>query len=382
MQSASIIMNNTIQEIYCDESGATGNNLLNNEQPFFTYASVAVNDNEATNCVEQVIKDYKIQGDELKGLNLLKFNKGRQAIKYILQKYQNQLKVAVFHKKFNLACKLYEHIFEPTIGANNTLFYNLGFHKFISNLLYLEFQQRGEYAEEIFADFENLMKTKDEKQTNYLFSSLFLPNISPILNIIRTFCICHRDTINQELNSLQDTGVGKWVLDLTHSALFSILAEWGQEFYQLNVFCDVAKPLQQYQGLLNVMIDQKDKLFMQLSGEQHPISFNLSSSIELVDSKNYPGIQIADVAAAACAFCYNKPFDKNAAEFKEYLPKIISPYSVIPELEDLNLDTLNAQRNFLLLEELVARSLNKEPLLEGIQEFIINATHYLYQNTD
>lgn len=68
------------QEIYCDESGFTGNNLLYPNQPFFTYASIAISNEEAAACVEELIKDYGVQGGELKGANLVKFNKGRKAV--------------------------------------------------------------------------------------------------------------------------------------------------------------------------------------------------------------------------------------------------------------------------------------------------------------
>jgi hypothetical protein len=40
-------------QIYCDESGFTGNRLLDADQPIFTFASVASNEEEAQFIVEK-----------------------------------------------------------------------------------------------------------------------------------------------------------------------------------------------------------------------------------------------------------------------------------------------------------------------------------------
>lgn len=296
----------TIQKIYCDESGFTGNNLLDAETPFFTYAAVAISQDEAKEFVDKVIKDYKVQSTELKFNKLIKYNRGKQAITHILKTFHEQMKVVVYDKKYSLACKFYEYVFEPTIASNSSLFYNLGFHKFIGNLLYLEFQQQNKYAEEIFADFYTLMKSKNYEETNYMFSSLLLPIISPMLDLIKTFCIYHRNTINEELDSLKGNGVGKWILDFTQTSLVTLLAEWGQEFQQLHVFCDESKPLQEQQEIFDAMLNKQDKIFMEVEGKEHPITFNLATQLQFVNSKTYPGIQIADVAAGIFAFVFQE----------------------------------------------------------------------------
>lgn len=374
----------TIQEIYCDESGFTGGNLLDAASPFFTYATVAVSQDEAKEFVDKVIKDYKVQSTELKFNKLIKYSRGKQAITYILKTFHEQTKVVVHHKKYSLACKFYEYVFEPTIASNNSLFYNLGFHKFISNFLYLEFQQETKYAEEIFTDFYTLMKSKDYEETKYMFSALVLPDISPMLDLIKTFCIYHRNTINEELDSLKGKGVGKWILDLTGVSLASLLAEWGQKYQQLQVFCDESKPLQEQPEVFNAMINRQDKIFIEVEGKEHPISFNLATQLEFVNSKTYPGIQIADVAAGTFAFVFQKNLKEKDAEYpdewKEYLVKSISGYSVLPNLTYLDVNQIAVKRNFLLLEELVERSVNKVPLLEGIAEFVSKITGYLYFN--
>jgi len=379
------IFRNQIQEIYCDESGFTGNNLLDEQTPFFAYSSVAVSNEEAKDYVQKIIKDYEVQAGELKFQKLIRYSRGRQVITHVLTTFSDRAKVTVHHKKYNLACKFYEYIFEPTIASKSSIFYDLGFHQFISHLLYLHFQSKSDYAEEIFKDFYELMKAKDNAGLAYLFSSLSLPNISPALDTIRSFCVHQRDVINEELDSLKGTGTGKWILDLTHSSLFSLLGEWGQEFNQMEVFCDVSKPLQEQTDIFQVMINRNEKLFVEFAGKQHAISFNLASIPQLVDSQSRPGIQVADVLAGAFAFTFRENSKSNyngyPKEWTPYLDKCISPYSVIPDSEEhLDWTKINVKRNYLILEELTERSIENASLLDGIEIFLAQITHYLCMN--
>ena len=80
--------------------------------------------------------------------------------------------------------------------------------------------------------------------------------------------------INKEIDSLRGSGAGKWILDLTDTALFTQLAEWGQRFHQLDVFCDESKPLDHNKELFTVMINRKEKLYNTLLDKKQPITFN------------------------------------------------------------------------------------------------------------
>lgn len=105
-----------LREIYCDESGFTGQNLLDPDQRFFAYGSVAISPEEATELVARTIRDSRLQGRELKGKNLLKNAPGRRAATSLLRELGNRSQVAVVHKRFALACKLFEYAFESLIS--------------------------------------------------------------------------------------------------------------------------------------------------------------------------------------------------------------------------------------------------------------------------
>lgn len=365
------------QRIYFDESGFTGNNLLHPHQSFLAYASVATNDAEAKDFVEELIRKYGIQNGELKGSKLVKFNNGRKAIDEIFDRFEGRLKVSISDKKFALACKFFEYIFEPCFSDINCMFYNIGFHRFIANILYVEFVARSAGAEKIFSEFEELMRTKDETKLPEIFSSSVHPENSPIITHIREFSQCRASDIRNELSSLSEVGVGKWILDLTNTALFTLLANWGTEFDVLTAVCDPSKPLEHEHSLFDATIDRNEQLFSDAFGEKHPVTFNLSGPIEFLDSKTTHGIQLADAIAAASVYVFSGADDDHANKWRSILPAIGHYGSIIPDLDEINPRDRRAQRNAVMLLELHSRARNGLSLTEGILEYIQLVTQKL-----
>jgi hypothetical protein len=242
------------QKIYFDESGFTGNNLLHPSQNYFAYASVATDDEEAKELVEKLTKKYNIQGGELKGANLVKFSKGRKAITEVLDTFDGRIKISISDKKFALAGKIHEYIFEPCYSDINSLFYGLGFHRFIANVLYMEFMARGAGAEDLFAKFEGLMRNGAGVSLETIFSSSAIPEHSETIRLIREFAQMRHKDIQAELDVLADGETGKWVLDLTNTALYTLLSNWGGEYDVLTAICDHSKPLQHNQEMFESMV--------------------------------------------------------------------------------------------------------------------------------
>jgi hypothetical protein len=103
-------MDDETTRVFCDESGFSGNNLLDQEQPYFVYSAVAADPGSAYEFVSKLVCDFHVQGGELKGSRLLRYNKGRQAIGEVLNRYGDSFRVAVHHKRFALASQLFEYV--------------------------------------------------------------------------------------------------------------------------------------------------------------------------------------------------------------------------------------------------------------------------------
>lgn len=362
------------QRIYCDESGFTGNALLDEKQPLFAYASVATDDDEAKAFVDEIVKKYNIQNGELKGSNLLATPKGRRAVDDVLTKFEYKIKVSVSNKKYALACKFFEYIFEPSLSNINSVFYGIGFHKFIANVLYMEFESRGAGAQSIFEEFEDLMRNLNRPAADKIFLSSEHADNSKILRNIREYAQLKITDVKDEIKSLNNSQVGKWVLDLTDSALNTLLASWGDEFDELTVICDRSKPLEHKSGIFEAMVGYKEKHKMQINGISHSITYNLSEPIIFSDSKLTHGIQIADVVAAAAVFT----FEKSKHEFSEKWSKIFARVaiygSVIPEEETIDLAGHSAKINVLILERLHSRASKGQDVIDGMPKFIRDTT--------
>jgi hypothetical protein len=367
--------------LHFDESGFTGNNLLHKQQKIFCYASLECSHDEAQSYVEHIIRKYKIQNGEIKGGKLLKGVRGKRAVDEIIQNFKGRFKVSVSDKKYALAGKFFEYIFEPAIANVNSIFYNINFHRFISNMLHVELSVRGAMAEEIFEDFEKLMRTGDFEGLKSLFSTSKDEGISPVLEQICDFAIHNKESVVQELDGYAGEGAGKWVLDLTNTALFSLLAEWGQEYDQLTAYCDQSKPLNEDQSIFNAMINREDKKFTHVAGIDSPITFNLKEPLNLVDSKVIHGVQLADAIAGAFAYaCDRDNQDEYSEKWRGMIEEHVILGSVFPDYDHLDLNKLEVQRNAILLQELADRSKNGISLTEDIAEYIQFITIALREN--
>jgi hypothetical protein len=372
------------QEIYCDESGFTGNDLSNKESPFFAFATVATTHPEASQFVASIIKDFNVQAGELKFTNLKRYSRGRKAITKIISEYASHAKICVHEKKYNLACKFFEYSFEPVLAKKSSIFYQLNFNRFISELLYTCFKASTQYSEEIFSEFDSFMRSKNIDDSNYIFRNLKYNDMHPVLEMIIEFCYLNRDVICTELDSLKDCTSGKWILDLSTTSLISLLSEWSQEFSELSVYCDQSKPLIDSTEFLNSFVGSEHVMLTEYRKEKFYFGCNLNKEILFVDSKLYPGIQLADILAGVANLIFtDKRVGQLQDECSEWIDLLINSFSgssVISSFENIDLNDDLTKLNFLILEELNERSRSKKPILENIEYFIIDTAINLKMN--
>lgn len=361
------------QNIYFDESGYTGNNLLSPDQPAFVYASVAIDSSDASQLHSEMLTRFNIRSKELKGKNLIRYKRGQEAISWLLNECSNIACIVVANKKFALAGKFFEYIFEPVLKANNSLFYAVGFHKFIANLVYILFESKDAYAEDMLDDFEMLLRTQDPS----ILKRLLTPanqviRFSDPLSYILTFSLCHREKIEEEIKELSEIdGVSRWALELTTTSLFWMLSVWSERFELMEVFCDKSEPIDANRELFDTMIGRQDRIYMKLGPQpEHALTFNLAGPITLLDSQQSPGIQIADVLSGSIAFALKNPDDELSKKWLGLADKMFSPFCILPNVREVDLRERDPYINGLILHELVDRTLHGRSLFVDMEEFI------------
>lgn len=367
--------------IYFDESGYTGNNLLSPDQPAFVYASVAIDPSDAAALHSEMFSRFRIKAKELKGKNLLRYERGREAILWLLNECKDIACIVVANKKFALAGKFFEYIFEPVLRANNSLFYAVGFHRFIANLLYILFESKDGYAEDILGEFETLMRTQDPDVLERLLTPADQAiKFSDPLGQILTFSLCHRGKIKDEIKDLSEVnGVSRWALELTTTSLFWMLSFWSERFDLMEVYCDKSQPLDTNRQLFDTMIGRQDRIYMKLGSQpERALTYNLAGPITLLDSQQSPGIQIADVLSSSIAFALKNPDNELSKKWLELAESMFSPFCILPDIKAVNLRERDPYINALILHELVDRTLKGRSLFVEMAEFIGTARR-LYQ---
>lgn len=364
--------------LYCDESGQTGENLLDPSQPFFSYAALRIDPLKAQEAANRLIKDYRIQG-EIKSSNLLKYSKGRQAVTQILHEFHHDAKVVVHHKLFAATGKLFEYIFEPVLAKNSFLFYSIGFQKFFANLLYHEIISKRPNAQRVIEDFQHAIRCKDHQRITGLFSP---PNKTQqnieLSGLIAEFANLNSDHIQKEFESFAEEPEKRWVLELTSTSLDSLLAEWALDEPALEVICDDSKPLRAFVDIFNQLYyrAQNDsrpvvKSTIEINGRSVAMGAKLTQPLILAKSKDHVGLQFADIFAGSLVHCMNSV---NSEERRAWMPMLIQcihkTSNILPESEYINFNTPEAKLNAAVLFELVKRSRKGESLLDGLGHFV------------
>ncbi|HEY1257110.1 MAG TPA: DUF3800 domain-containing protein [Terracidiphilus sp.] len=365
-------------EIFCDESGFTGNQLLDAQQQIFTYATVAIASIEAKELITQIRKKYKLQGDELKGGDLIKQTRGSRAVTEILQELNGKFRFAVHLKPYALASKLFEYIFEPAFSSCNSIFYEINFHRFISTLLFAFFRASDIDTGKLLENFCMFARKGDISHLSAMFppSKIVSYQQNP-LHAIGLFAEIHRKKISEEMLGFREPGVPNWILDLTTTSLYSLLVFWGQKYTALEVTCDESKPLKGDMPVFDAMIGRTNQVYVTFQGKTSPMLFNLSRPLNLAASHEVSGLQLADVIASVVGSVWTAMYDqRSTAQTERWRQMVIDGCdkdSIWPDLSDADLSTPEASANTIILLELVERSIKGENLCDGIYEMFQTA---------
>jgi hypothetical protein len=357
-----------VLDIFCDESGFTGQHLLNPDQRYFAYGSVGIAPEEASGLVAKIIRDFRLQGSELKGKNLLKHSSGRKAAAAVIKELGERSQVVVVHKRYVLACKLFEYTFEPLISDVSMALYAVNFHKFIADLLYLSSVAHHPRATSLAERFEQAVRGDDRPLRSFL--SVHSAATDDLVEALVSFCVFHRDTILRELADTKSEV--RWLLDVTGTALNSLLISWSRRAKRLRVVCDESGPLGEARSYFDAWIGRDDKPSIRLGDKQIDFGFNLAEPVSLARSHECPGIQLADVVAAVAVAAFIDPSEKWSKDVlgSMFASGSIHPDGIVPEHDNVDLDLPETRLNVLILRELLRRSERAVSLTNGLPEFV------------
>lgn len=289
--------------IYFDEAGNTGQNLLDENQPIY----VLVSHNFSIEEAEAILSPIKTNSSEVHFKNLKKYPKYQKPIEEILNnpliKYE-RIKIAYYNKKYALCAHLADQLVE-------TIFYNLGLEYYENGLnimyaqsLYLQahlFESKFEYTE-LLERFQKMIRKKDSESIDsfYLKAEEIFNHIEKESEKNFFFPILKsKDFIEDIL-----TSINKFSIDLALPSLTILSDVWYKnENVSIKIIHDDSKQVEFWKDYIIFMSKHISKKKVDVGFDDRKMTFPLQiDSIEMVDSKNHIQIQLSDLIGSSFAY--------------------------------------------------------------------------------
>ena len=364
----------TMLQVSCDESGHTGPDLLNVDQRYFAYASVILTDNQSFEIIQRARASYRINMPELKASKLMQTSSGRSFVSAIVRAAHGQYAVNVHEKLLALCGWVFEYIYEPVYRDDPWLLYEKNLHRFISMFSWLWFNEAGSEAQQAVHEFQRYMRTRSEADAPLLFDKIHGPlrpdGVEHPFQLVLRFARGYRDLIiadNARLSTMTHDQ-GRWVLDLSASALWSHLNYWGRRRQPLLVRCDISKPLQAM--VHHFTGDEEDPAIWRLRhmGHKEPLGWRLSEPVQFVDSRNHAAVQLADIIAGAVVACFSRRVPEGFEEAARQLEAHFMQDCILPDMDVIDLRQRVPTVNSIILYDLAVRAENKRDPYDNLAE--------------
>lgn len=164
-------------KIFLDESGYTGEDLMNTEQPWFVLTSTILNDTEANALAREFFGG--VQAQELKHSKLRKTERGRRrVIECIkaLKNLPNKVATSIAHKNYALVSMMVEWWVEPSMRTDGVNLYENGANLGLTNLMYITMLhlQGHQFLKNDLANFQAMMRDRTLESYNTFWRTLNL----------------------------------------------------------------------------------------------------------------------------------------------------------------------------------------------------------------
>lgn len=312
-------MNN---KYYFDEAGFTGSDLSNADQPYFCLGSARFTDNE----ILQIKNDLSLQDDtELHFKKLYKSPSGQIRILALLEHPlmdKKHIKIGIALKRYCVYAQIVDVLIETMANSLGENIYANRSSLVMANLLYTfaAHHPNQKMIEDFEKAFVTMVRNQDSQSIRDFYKKTFDLQNSPdtgkefkeMLGLIISSRFAVADSFTSD----------KFYLDNTLTVFVGLVFAWNKQFGKgLDIKFDDSKPMATREKFIKkLMAKKEDSITIGPKGMEHQYPLPIDQ-LELVDSKDYIGIQIADVIASAANFILtnNKP---QYAQFREKLKTI------------------------------------------------------------
>lgn len=336
---------NKVADIYFDESGNTGANLLDSYQPIFALGSCDFTDRECKKLLSPLLSRG---ASEIKFVNLKRRPAGQSKIIDLLRNTlitPRRIMFSVLNKKYIIVTKIVDDLIENTVSRFGYDLYQGAQNVALSNLLFNVIPAfcGEEEFEKLLATFMSMTKKRDEASIEAFYTQV---------DQLKEICDQKGHNMSQELFLISSTQ--KYVKDIFETlstdsnnpaipALFALSQYWGKLYKKgFKIRHDNAKPVEEQKQILELFSDlsqSKVKFGYGIREFELPLKIK---EIDFLDSKYEYKLQLIDVITSSFAYWAkhkiqnnsNDPFFKELEKinFEHYIKNIVWPSAeVTPE---------------------------------------------------
>jgi Protein of unknown function (DUF3800) len=268
--------------------------------------------------------------------------------------------VISYDKRLNLAGKAFEYLFEPMLEDNSFLFYRHNLHRFVMNALHRIMLDSGEGVDQLAVELQEFMRSFDPAVAPAIFAPRDRRDeASIVLDCLLRFARGYASKIESRTALLRagESDIGKWTLDLTSTAVFSlVLRGWGHHYRTIELLCDESKPLRSIAPFFDHFVGRTDSTEITNGRREVTLRANLSRPIVFGSSADNPTLQIADILAGATADVLKNPGDPEFAWLDVWRDRHLHEDHVHPDDEVIDTRAIEPCMNLAVLRELASRA--------------------------
>jgi len=293
-----------IQDIYIDEAGNTGDDLLNLDQQAFVLAS-----NNLTKGQLKVVGSCFTDPSEIHFVKLKGSERGRSELismlnhPYISEKHVNCF---IAHKTFVATAHIVDRLIEPVLYDDGVDIYKGGMNIAMANYIYhfgLGKIWDLQLFENMLQAFMKMMRKKGSLEVEAFYRAL--EELSSHPDTRERDLI---DPISESKGQIDEIleGVEKFDLDVTLSGFYILCDKWYKKTKsKLRISQDDSKQIEHFREHIDFTIKLNIKKKNVGYDSRKMIYPTQISSLNLVSSDTSLGIQISDILASSLAFMYN-----------------------------------------------------------------------------
>ena len=302
--------------IFMDESGYTGEDLMNSNQPFFTLATLR--------CSEQDCQEYKtsffkkVQAPELKHDRLIENRRQKLILEFLQEISQTPglVKIHITHKRYELTTKIVQHVVRPAKMKTGIDLRIKGQDSLLTYSMYtaLPLLAGQGFFEDLLRRFQDMMIRLNQESYHRFFDPLFDERYPRLTNKEEQEKLDHlleyikagHTTVGYELiDPLEETAQSLGILrsrplDPAFPTALTLIGNWRRDLAdEITLIHDASSRMAEVINLLRTFVHPfPPPPLLQFRNNKIPFPIAVGE-VYSQNSKKWSGLQLADILAGA-----------------------------------------------------------------------------------